>query len=96
MHLLEVRLIWRERVVEIERPLEIPAFDISHHQIVRPDILKIANVRGVERRNGAGFRGEAFRELGVGNFDCYVAMEAVVMGAIHLTHAPLPMRTRIS
>ena len=41
----------------------------------------------IQRRDGSRFALEAFTELRGGNFDRHVAIQARVVGAIHLAHA---------
>ena len=85
-----------ERVVEVERALEAGAFDILHDQIVGTDVIKVADVGVVQRGDGAGFAGEALGELRARDFDGDVAAQAVIVRAIHLAHATLPISARIS
>ena len=77
----------RQRVAERHRSLQCLAFDILHDQIVRSDVVEVTDVGVVQGRDRARFAGEALRELDVRDFDRDVAIEARVVGAIHLAHA---------
>ena len=63
-----------------------------------PDVIKCANVRMVQGRDGARFALETFfgfricRKVLEQNFDGHGAVEACVPGAIHLAHAARPER----
>src|ERR1700681_4939298 len=63
------------------------AFHILHHQIVRPNIVQMADVGVVQRGNRMGFAGKALGELRGGNFDRDVAIQAWIARPIYLTHA---------
>jgi hypothetical protein len=78
------------------------AFQILHDQIADPvlrsDVVEMANVRVIQRRDGPGFAVKAlFRHWIVGerlgkDLDRDGAIEAGVAGAIHLTHAARTQR----
>ena len=63
------------------------AFDVFHHQVIGADVVDLADVGMVERGDGFGFALEAFGELGGGDFDGDVAVEAGVVGAVDFAHA---------
>jgi hypothetical protein len=77
----------REGIVEFEGALEIVTFDVLHDEIVRTDVIEVADVGMVQRRNRSCFTGEALGELSVGNLDRHIATEAVVMRSIDFSHA---------
>ena len=54
-----------ERIIEVERPAQVLTVDILHDQIVRPNVVQMADVGVVERGNRTGLAGKAFAELGV-------------------------------
>jgi hypothetical protein len=60
-----------------------------HHQVVGSHVVQRADVGMVQRRDGSGFPLEAFSEMLGGDFDRYVAVEARVGGAVHLSHPAL-------
>ena len=67
-----VRLFQRTRdldrqphgLVQGKRALERLAFDVLKDQVIRPDIIELANVGMVQRRNRAGFSFESVAVLG--------------------------------
>ena len=59
-----------------------------HHQVVRSNVVKLANVRMVEGGYGAGFALETLGELGFGNFDGYCAVQTGIARFIYLAHTP--------
>jgi hypothetical protein len=84
----------RQHVFEIgrTRPFfrnEVLALDVLHDEVIRSDIIEMADVGVVERGDGAGFLGEALGELSIGNFDRDIAAKAIVVGTIDLAHAAL-------
>ncbi len=72
------------------------AFDILHHQIVRPDIVKMADVGVVQRRDGPGLALEALAELGFGNLDGDDASRRVSRALYTDPIQPAPTGTKIS
>ena len=61
--------------------------DELHHQVIGADVVQRADVGMIQRRHGAGFALEAFREALVGHLDRDVAAEAGIPSAIHDAHA---------
>ena len=57
-----------------------------HDQVVRPDVVELADVRAVERGNGLGFAIEALRELLLADLDRDDPIEPRVLRAIHVAH----------
>ena len=80
----------RERFVEGHGTGEGLAFDQFHHDVVGSDVVEMADVGVVERRDGSGLAVEAFRELGGAGLDGDVAAEAGVVGFVDFAHAALP------
>ena len=66
------------------------AFEVLHHEVVGADIEDGTDVGMIQRGNSAGFALEAVRESLLRYFDSDVAVEARIVGAIHLTHTPGP------
>lgn len=44
-----------QRVIQRSRPCERPAFDVLQHQVIRTDVVNLANVRMIERGNCTRF-----------------------------------------
>ena len=78
-----------ERIIEVQRTAQVLTLDILHDQIVRSDVVQMADVGVVERGDRAGLAGEALGELGVGNFDRDIPIQPGIVRAIHLAHAAL-------
>jgi hypothetical protein len=53
-----------------------------HHEVVRSDIVELADVRMIERSDGASLSLKAFTELGLGDFDRDNTIEACVAGLV--------------
>ena len=74
-------------------------FQKLHHQIIgsvlRPNIVEMADVRVVQRRNRSGLALHALLQFGrrgkmrSKNFDRYGSTKADIAGAVHLAHAAL-------
>ena len=62
--------------------------DQLHHQIVRPDVVKRANVGMIQRRNGPRLTLEALAEVFLGNLDGNGTLQPRIHGAIHFAHPP--------
>ena len=78
-----------QRLIDRQRPLERRALDVLHHQVIRADIVERTNVGMIQRRDGVGFALETLAELGVGNFDRDVAIQARVVRLVHFSHSAL-------
>src|ERR1700676_1641755 len=76
-----------ESGVERHRPFGRLALDILHYQVIGADVVNLADIRMIERGDGFGFALEALRELGGGNLDSYVAIQARIARAVDLAHA---------
>jgi len=75
------------RLVDRQRPLERLAFDILHHQVIRPDIVQRADMRMVQRRDRPRFPLEALGEFYRGDLDRDGAIKPRITRLVHLTHA---------
>src|SRR5262249_2752966 len=81
-----------ERGFQWKRSARRFALDEFHHQIVRPDVVKRADVRMIQRSNDSSFTLKPLAELFGGNFDRDFTAEARITGAVHLAHAALSDR----
>jgi hypothetical protein len=79
-----------QRVIEVhgtaqQRCSQILSLDILHDQIVRPNVVQMADIRVVESHNRAGFAGEALCECAL---DTLIATSrsSRIVGAINLAH----------
>ena len=70
------------------------ALDELHHQVVGADVVNLADVGMVQRRDGFGFALEAFAELRGGNFDGDVAIQPWIVRLPHFAHAALADRRK--
>ena len=66
--------------------LQRSAFKIFHHQIIRPNVVQMANVWVVQRGNRVSFAAKTFAEVLGGNFDGYIPAQPRIARAIHLAH----------
>ncbi len=58
-----------------------------HYQVIRADIVKLADVRVIQRCDRASFALEAFTELGCGSLDGDNAVQTRIARLPHLPHA---------
>jgi len=63
------------------------ALDELHHQVVRADVVELADIGVIERRYGVGLALESFAEFGFGRFNGNDAVEAGVARFPHLAHS---------
>jgi hypothetical protein len=61
--------------------------DVLHDEIIRADIIEMANIGMTQRSNCSRLAFEAFRELLLGDFDSDIAAESGIVGLINLSHA---------
>jgi len=54
------------------------AVDVLHHQIVRPDIVKLTNVRMVQGGDGLRFLHESLAVFGIQPFECNNSVQSRV------------------
>src|SRR6516165_6601189 len=74
-------------LIERQRPLERSALDELHHQVVRPDVINLADIRVIQSRDGPCLACNAFGELFVDCLDSDNAMESRIARLVHLAHA---------
>src|SRR5580658_3577215 len=72
---------------ERQRSLQRSAVNQFHYQVIRADVVELADIRMIQLRYRPGFMLEALAELILGNFDCDVAAEPRVAGAVHFSHS---------
>jgi hypothetical protein len=72
------------------RSFERISLDELHHQIVRSDVVKLADMGMVQGRYRPGLMIEAFGELFLGDLDRDNAAQPCVPGAVHVSHATRP------
>jgi hypothetical protein len=65
------------------------AFHKLHHQVIRPDVKQRADIRMVQRGDGAGFPLEPFTEARRQNLDRHIPPETRIVGFVHFAHAAL-------
>ncbi|HTB13421.1 MAG TPA: hypothetical protein VK752_17690 [Bryobacteraceae bacterium] len=75
-----------QRQIERHRTLDFGAFYVLHHDVVRPDVVDLADVRMIQRGDGAGFALKSFSEFFGGNFDGDDSVESGVAGFPHFAH----------
>jgi hypothetical protein len=59
-----------------------------HDEVVRPDVVQLADMRVVQRSDGPRLAVEAFRELFLRDLDGNGSVEPGISGAIHVAHGP--------
>src|SRR5215471_14228592 len=57
-----------------------------HDEIIGPDVVKRADIRIIQRRNGSGFAIEALAELFLGNLYGDDTIQPCVTSLVHLAH----------
>src|SRR5260370_28716297 len=78
-----------QRCLNWKRAGEILALNQFNHQEVWPDVVEVADIGVVERRNHSRFPFETHAELCHADLDCEDALQASVTCLIHLTHATI-------
>jgi hypothetical protein len=76
-----------QRLVEWQRTAERGAIDELHDQIVRSDIVQLADMRMIQGSNRPGFTLESIAMLPLQRFDRNRSTETRVDGLVHLSHA---------
>jgi hypothetical protein len=66
------------------------ALDVLHHQIVRSDIVNLADVGMIQRGDGLGLTLKALRELCCGDLNGHVAIQPGIVRSIHFAHPAFP------
>ena len=62
------------------------AINVLHHQVIWSDIVNLADIGMIQRRNGLRLAFEALAELSSGNFDRHVAFQTWISGAVNFPH----------
>ncbi len=73
--------------VHWQRAFERSAVDQFHHQVIRADVVDLADVRMIQRRDGAGLAFKTVREFGLQNFHTDITVQPCVTRFPHFTHA---------
>ena len=63
------------------------AVNALHNNVVGTDIVNLADVGVIQRRDGFGFTLKSLAELRAGNFDRDEAIQPRVLSAVHFSHA---------
>src|SRR5579864_2462415 len=74
--------------------MERSPLDKLHDQVVRADVVNLANIRMIQCGDGFGFTLEALRELRGGDFDGHVTIQPWITRAIHIAHATCANRSK--
>ena len=75
-------------VIDSKWPTQRFPFDVLHHQIVRADIVQLANVRVIQSRDEFCFLCESLPVFGVQSFDRDNAVQSRVSRLPHFSHTP--------
>ena len=70
-----------------QRPARRSAVDVLHDDVIRADIVNLADIGMIQRGDGFGFPLEAFGKPGVGNLDGHIAIEPRIARFPHRSHA---------
>ena len=76
-----------EYLIERQRPRERSALDELHHQVVRPDVINLADMWVIQRGDSPCLAYKAFGELFVDGLDGNHSIEPGIVRLINLTHA---------
>jgi len=76
-----------QRFIEGKRAFERPSLNEFHHQIIRPDVVEVADVRMIERGDGTGLALEAFAEPRARSLDGDAAPQSRILRPVDLAHA---------
>jgi hypothetical protein len=74
-------------LLQRKRSAERSAVDELHHEIIGPDVVELADVRMIERRDESRFALESLAERRTRHFDRHVAIEARIGRAVDVAHA---------
>src|SRR5215467_3198537 len=80
------------RLIDRQRTFQRSAVNVLHHQVIRPDVVELANVRMIQRGDRTRFPLEALRKLLLGDFDRDGAIKPCIAGLVHLAHAAFAQR----
>src|SRR5712691_13020430 len=67
------------------------ALDELHHQVIRADVVNLADVGVIQRGDGFGFTFKAFRELRGGDLDRDITIQTGSLARYTSPMPPLPM-----
>src|ERR1700686_5025801 len=76
-----------QSLIQREGSFKRLTFDVLHHQVIWSDVVKLADVRVIQRRHGASLAVESFTELALSNLKRDDAIQPRVAGFVHLSHA---------
>jgi hypothetical protein len=76
----------RRKRLRLFRGNDRGAINALHDQVIWPNIVNLADVRMIQRRNGPGFALKAGAESSLRNLDGDVPVQARIARAIHLSH----------
>src|SRR5580692_3394825 len=76
-----------ESQIERHRTLDFLAFDVLHDKVVGTDVVNLANVRMIQRCDGAGLAAKPLTEFFGRDFDGHNAAEARVVGFPYFAHS---------
>src|SRR5205085_2851065 len=68
------------------------SLDQLHHQVVGTNIVNVADIRMIQRRDGMDFALEPIAEALSGSLDSHFAPHPWIAGAVHLAHAARAQR----
>src|SRR5215472_4762638 len=74
------------RLVQLERPFQSLALDVLHDQVVRTDVVNVADVGVIQRRDSSRLAFETLAELLFAELDGDDTAQARVACRVHLTH----------
>ena len=83
---------YAERFAYRDRALPKPirqrrSFHKLHHQVIRADIVELANIWMIQRRNRPGFTFKMIRELPLAEFDGHVTADTGIVRFPDFSHA---------
>ena len=81
-----------EGLLERQRTADGRALEVLHHQVVRTDVVEDADVRMVQRRDGARFLVKTRAVTAVERLDGHRPAQARVDGLVDLAHATRAQR----
>src|ERR1700682_5513511 len=72
-----------------QRALQRRALDVFHHQVIRADVVYLADVGMIQGGDGLRFAREAFAELRGRDFDSDIPIQTRVPRSVYLSHSTL-------
>ena len=73
-------------LVNRQRAFQFRALDILHDEVIRPDVVKPADMRMIQRRDRPRFAFKSLAEFGLRDLECNRAVEPRVAGLPHFAH----------